>query len=230
MLNFFHLFNSMLFGSGFSGYMGWFHNFTCSFSFGVLVFVLLLLLYLIFNIDYFKNNSSEYQVGEFLCSMIPTAVLVTQMAPSLGLLYYYGLMNLDSSLTIKIAGHQWYWSYDYGCVENLEFDSYMKSSDQLVLGDLRLLDVDSRCVVPSDINTRFCTTSSDVIHSWAVPAFSVKLDGMSGIITTFCYNFPVLGLFYGQCSEICGVNHSFMPIVVECSLIEDFSEWVSSFM
>lgn len=104
------------------------------------------------------------------------------------------------------------------------FDSYIKSLDQLSEGDPRLLEVDNRCLVPCDFNLRFCITSSDVIHSWAIPSLSVKLDAISGILTTFCYNFPIVGVFYGQCSEICGVNHSFMPIVVESTLMENFKD------
>lgn len=107
----------------------------------------------------------------------------------------------------------------------LEFDSYIKTDDQLSLGDLRLLEVDNRCVLPVETNVRFCITSTDVIHSWAIPRLSVKLDAISGILTTLCYNFPILGIFYGQCSEICGANHSFMPIVLEVTLLENFKLW-----
>lgn len=205
--------------------MDWFHNFNCSLLFGVLLFVSVMFVYLIANNFYFKSKKIEYQMGEFLCSVLPTLILLMQMIPSLRLLYYYGLMNLDRNLTVKVVGHQWYWSYEYRDIPGLEFDSYMKSLDQLELGEPRLLEVDNRCVLPCDTNIRFCITSGDVIHSWAVPSMSIKLDAMSGILTTLTYNFPVLGVFYGQCSEICGANHSFMPIVLEVTLLDNFRMW-----
>nr|YP_003433930.1 cytochrome c oxidase subunit II [Syngamus trachea]ACX85178.1 cytochrome c oxidase subunit II [Syngamus trachea] len=209
----------------FSSYMDWFHGFNCSLLLGVLVFVVLLFIYLGFNNYYFKSKKIEYQFGELLCSIFPTLILLMQMVPSLSLLYYYGLMNLDSNLTVKVVGHQWYWSYDYSDIPGLEFDSYMKSLDQLSIGEPRLLEVDNRCVLPCDINIRFCITSADVIHSWALSTMSVKLDAMSGILSTLCYSFPLVGVFYGQCSEICGSNHSFMPIAVEVTLLDNFKSW-----
>lgn len=107
----------------------------------------------------------------------------------------------------------------------MEFDSYIKSLDQLDFGEPRLLEVDNRCVVPYDTNIRFCLTSADVIHSWALPTISIKLDAMRGILTTLSYNFPVLGVFYGQCSEICGANHSFIPVALEVTLLDNFKSW-----
>uniref|UniRef100_A0A0K0D1V3 cytochrome-c oxidase n=1 Tax=Angiostrongylus cantonensis TaxID=6313 RepID=A0A0K0D1V3_ANGCA len=109
----------------------------------------------------------------------------------------------------------------------LEFDSYIKSLDQLDLGEPRLLEVDNRCVLPEGINLRFCITSADVIHSWALPSMSLKLDAMRGILRILRYRFPNLGIFYGQCSEICGANHRFMPIAIEVTLLENFKDWCS---
>nr|YP_009391038.1 cytochrome c oxidase subunit II [Caenorhabditis virilis]ARV88303.1 cytochrome c oxidase subunit II [Caenorhabditis virilis] len=225
MNNFFQGYNLLFQNSLFSSYMDWFHSFNCSLLLGVLVFVTLLLVYLIFNKFYFKSKKIEYQFGELLCSVFPTLILLMQMVPSLSLLYYYGLMNLDSSLTVKVTGHQWYWSYEYSDIPGLEFDSYMKSLDQLNLGEPRLLEVDNRCVIPCDTNIHFCITSADVIHAWALSSLSIKLDAMSGILSTFCYSFPMVGVFYGQCSEICGANHSFMPIALEVTLMDNFKSW-----
>nr|YP_003667995.1 cytochrome c oxidase subunit II [Oesophagostomum quadrispinulatum]CAQ56172.1 cytochrome c oxidase subunit 2 [Oesophagostomum quadrispinulatum] len=225
MGNYFQGYNLNFSNSVFSSYMDWFHSFNCSLLLGVLVFVVLLFVYLIMNNFYFKSKKIEYQFGELLCSVFPTLILLMQMIPSLSLLYYYGLMNLDSNLTVKVTGHQWYWSYEFSDIPGLEFDSYMKSLDQLNLGEPRLLEVDNRCVVPCDTNIRFCITSADVIHSWALPTLSVKLDAMSGILSTLCYSFPMVGVFYGQCSEICGANHSFMPIAVEVTLLDNFKSW-----
>nr|UXK95587.1 cytochrome c oxidase subunit II [Macropostrongyloides woodi] len=225
MGNYFQGYNLNFSNSMFSSYMDWFHSFNCSLLLGVLVFVVLLFVYLMMNNFYFKSKKIEYQFGELLCSIFPTLILLMQMIPSLSLLYYYGLMNLDSNLTVKVTGHQWYWSYEFSDIPGLEFDSYMKSLDQLNLGEPRLLEVDNRCVVPCDTNIRFCITSADVIHSWALPTMSIKLDAMSGILSTLCYSFPVVGVFYGQCSEICGANHSFMPIAVEVTLLDNFKSW-----
>nr|YP_009019467.1 cytochrome c oxidase subunit 2 [Chabertia erschowi]AHA52597.1 cytochrome c oxidase subunit 2 [Chabertia erschowi] len=225
MGNYFQGYNLNFSNSVFSSYMDWFHSFNCSLLLGVLVFVVLLFFYLMTNNYYFKSKKIEYQFGELLCSVFPTLILLMQMIPSLSLLYYYGLMNLDSNLTVKVTGHQWYWSYEFSDIPGLEFDSYMKSLDQLNLGEPRLLEVDNRCVVPCDTNIRFCITSADVIHSWALPTLSIKLDAMSGILSTLCYSFPMVGVFYGQCSEICGANHSFMPIALEVTLLDNFKSW-----
>nr|ARV88375.1 cytochrome c oxidase subunit II [Caenorhabditis sp. 38 MB-2015] len=225
MNNFFQGYNLLFQNSLFASYMDWFHSFNCSLLLGVLIFVTLLFGYLIFSKFYFKSKKIEYQFGELLCSVFPTVILLMQMVPSLSLLYYYGLMNLDSNLTIKVTGHQWYWSYEYSDIPGLEFDSYMKSLDQLNLGEPRLLEVDNRCVIPCDTNIRFCITSADVIHAWALNSLSVKLDAMSGILSTLSYSFPMVGVFYGQCSEICGANHSFMPIALEVTLLDNFKSW-----
>nr|NP_579953.2 cytochrome c oxidase subunit II [Ancylostoma duodenale] len=225
MGNYFQGYNLNFSNSMFSSYMDWFHSFNCSLLLGVLVFVVMLFMYLMMNNFYFKSKKIEYQFGELLCSVFPTLIFLMQMVPSLSLLYYYGLMNLDSNLTIKVTGHQWYWSYEFSDIPGLEFDSYMKYLDQLELGEPRLGEVDNRCVVPCETNIRFCITSADVIHSWALPSMSVKLDAMSGILSTLCYSFPVVGVFYGQCSEICGANHSFMPIAIEVTLLDNFKSW-----
>lgn len=205
--------------------MDWFHRFNCRLLFGVLVFVIILFVYLIIRVFFFKGKKIEYQFGELLCRIFPTLILLIQIVPSLSLLYYYGLINLDSNLTVKVTGHQWYWSYEYRDIPGLEFDSYIKSLDQLEFGEPRLLEVDNRCVVPCDTNIRFCITSADVIHAWSLSTLSIKLDAISGVLRTISYSFPVVGVFYGQCSEICGANHSFIPIALEVTLIENFKNW-----
>lgn len=193
--------------------------------FGVLVFVTIMFFYLIINVFYFKRKKIEYQFGELLCRVFPTLILLLQIVPSLSLLYYYGLINLDRNLTVKVTGHQWYWSYEFSDIPGLEFDSYIKSLDQLELGEPRLLEVDNRCVVPCDVNIRFCITSADVIHAWALSTMSIKLDAIRGVLSTLSYSFPIVGIFYGQCSEICGANHRFMPIALEVTLLDNFKWW-----
>lgn len=209
----------------FASYVDWFHSFNYSLILGVIIFVSLILLFLMFRDFYFKSKKIEYQIGELMCRVFPTIILLIQIVPSLSLLYYYGLINLDRQLTVKVTGHQWYWSYEYGDVAGLEFDSYIKSLDQLEYGEYRLLEVDNRCVVPREVNLRFCISSADVIHSWALSSLSVKLDAMSGVLSILSYNFPVIGVYYGQCSEICGANHSFIPIVLEVTLFNSFKNW-----
>jgi cytochrome c oxidase subunit 2 len=147
------------------------------------------------------------------------------MLPSLGLLYFYGIMSLERQLSLKVVGHQWYWSYDYGDFSGLDFDSYIKSEDSFFLGDFRQLDVDNRCVLPVSCDVRFCVSSADVIHAWSLSGLCVKVDAISGIISVFYYNFPLVGVFFGQCSEICGANHSFIPVVLEVCLFGLFKDW-----
>jgi len=192
---------------------------------GVLFFVVSLFLFLLFGGGFFKRIKVEYQVGELLCRIFPRGILLIQIVPSLRLLYYYGLINTESQFSVKVVGHQWYWGYDYRDVSGLDFDSYMKSLDLLVLGDIRQLDVDNRCVVPCDLNIRFCVSSGDVIHAWSLNGLCVKIDAIRGVISVFFYSFPLVGVFYGQCSEICGANHSFMPVVLEVSLFSLFKVW-----
>lgn len=205
--------------------MDGFHNFNCCLIFGVIFFVFFLGVYQVFSFFFFKLDGVEYQLGELVCSVFPIFVLFLQMFPSLYLLYFLGLMDSCTDLSVKVVGHQWYWSYFYRDFDNLEFDSYFKTLDVLQEGELRLLDVDNRCVLPINTNICFCITSSDVIHSWAIFNMSIKLDAMRGILSTFFFSFPVVGLYFGQCSEICGANHSFMPIVLEVTLFSFFKNW-----
>jgi heme/copper-type cytochrome/quinol oxidase subunit 2 len=209
----------------FSSYMDWFHRFNSRLIIGVLLFVSSIFIYLIFSNYYFKSKKIEYQFGELLCSVFPTVILLVQIVPSLSLLYYYGLINIDSQVSVKVTGHQWYWRYEVGDIPGLGFDSYIKSLDQLNYGEPRLLEVDNRCVIPIDTNIRFCISSADVIHAWALSNLSIKLDAIRGILSILRYNFPVIGVFYGQCSEICGANHSFIPIALEVTLFDSFKSW-----
>lgn len=223
--NFFQGFNLFFGESVFSSLIDWFHGFNYSLLLGVLVFVIFLFFYLIRRSLFFKRAKVEYQWGELFCRIFPSFILLFQMVPSLGLLYFYGTMSIEREVSLKVIGHQWYWSYDYRDVAGLDFDSYMLSSDSLNVGDSRQLDVDRRCVLPFDVDVRFCVSSSDVIHAWALNGLSVKIDAMSGIISVFHYNFPLVGVFFGQCSEICGANHSFIPVVLEVSSFLGFKSW-----
>lgn len=135
----------------------------------------------------------------------------------------------NSFLRVKIRGHQWYWTYEICDFLGLEYDSYIKGLDYYILGDSKFLEVDNRLILPVNYYIHFILRSSDVIHSWALPRFFIKLDVLSGIITVFDFFFNLIGIFFGQCSEICGANHSFIPIVVELVLFDFFKFWVLNF-
>jgi cytochrome c oxidase subunit 2 len=137
-------------------------------------------------------------------------------------------------MTLKCIGNQWFWAYEYSDyvsgddVETVAFDSYMVPEDDLNPGELRLLEVDNRIILPSRTHIRVLVTAADVLHSWAVPALGVKMDACPGRLNQTSIFLNREGVFYGQCSEICGVNHGFMPIVVESVSLDKYVSWVLS--
>lgn len=169
-----------------------------------------------------RNHAS---IRELVWTLIPTFILLMIAIPSLELLYLMDLLTSISPVyTFKVIGHQWYWSYElFGLdfsksdmFEVLEFDSYMlPEADTKAISGLRLLEVDNVLILPTDVNIHLLVTSADVLHSWAVPSLGVKVDAVPGRINHICLFIKRAGTFYGQCSEICGVNHGFMPIKVE---------------
>nr|ARH54132.1 cytochrome c oxidase subunit 2 [Bradybatus kellneri] len=166
------------------------------------------------------------QMIEMIWTIIPAIILIMIALPSLRLLYILD-ENLNPMITIKAIGHQWYWSYEYSDYKNLEFDSYMIPTNELNKFNFRLLDVDNRMIIPFNCQIRMIITSADVIHSWAVPSLGIKIDGTPGRLNQTNFNVNRTGLFYGQCSEICGANHSFMPIVVESVSSKYFLKWIN---
>nr|YP_009590256.1 cytochrome c oxidase subunit II [Piranga erythrocephala]QBM10127.1 cytochrome c oxidase subunit II [Piranga erythrocephala]QBM10140.1 cytochrome c oxidase subunit II [Piranga erythrocephala] len=172
------------------------------------------------------SNTVNAQVIELIWTILPAMVLVMLALPSLRILYMMDEIN-EPDLTLKAIGHQWYWTYEYTDLKDLTFDSYMIPTADLPLGHFRLLEVDHRVVVPMNSTIRVIVTADDVLHSWAVPSLGVKTDAVPGRLnqTSFFASRP--GVFYGQCSEICGANHSFMPIVVESTPLADFENWSS---
>nr|AMW68075.1 cytochrome c oxidase subunit II [Podallea sp. YW-2016] len=167
----------------------------------------------------------EGQTIEIIWTILPAITLIFIALPSLRLLYL--LDEIDNpSITLKSIGHQWYWSYEYSDFLNVEFDSYMIPSNEMNLDSFRLLDVDNRTILPMNTQIRIIVTAADVLHSWTVPALGVKIDATPGRLnqTNFFINRP--GLFFGQCSEICGANHSFMPIVIESIPMNNFINWI----
>nr|YP_010584232.1 cytochrome c oxidase subunit II [Glossiphonia complanata]UPP55797.1 cytochrome c oxidase subunit II [Glossiphonia complanata]UZT67721.1 cytochrome c oxidase subunit II [Glossiphonia complanata] len=167
----------------------------------------------------------EAQEIETIWTILPAIVLIFLALPSIRLLYIMD-ESFNPYLTIKAIGHQWYWSYEYSDFTNIEFDSYMTPSNQLNMGDYRLLEVDNRLIMPSNLNIRMMLTAADVIHSWAVPSLGVKMDAIPGRLNQTMFTILLPGVYYGQCSEICGVNHSFMPIAVEAINHKDFISWL----
>nr|AAS67171.1 cytochrome oxidase subunit II [Sylvia nana] len=172
------------------------------------------------------SNTVNAQAIELIWTILPAAVLITLALPSLRILYLMDEIN-EPALTLKAIGHQWYWSYEYTDFKDLTFDSYMTPTTDLPLGHFRLLEVDHRVIVPANSTIRVIVTADDVLHSWAVPSLGVKTDAIPGRLNQTSFLANRSGIFYGQCSEICGANHSFMPIVVESVPLATFENWSS---
>nr|YP_009680463.1 cytochrome c oxidase subunit II [Sorex daphaenodon]QDG01358.1 cytochrome c oxidase subunit II [Sorex daphaenodon] len=175
------------------------------------------------------TNTMDAQAVETIWTILPAIILILIALPSLRILYMMDEIN-NPTLTVKTVGHQWYWSYEYTDYDELNFDSYMIPTTDLKPGDLRLLEVDNRAILPMEMTVRVLITSEDVLHSWAVPSLGLKTDAIPGRLnqTTLLATRP--GLYYGQCSEICGSNHSFMPIVLELVPLKVFEKWSSSML
>nr|BCO16519.1 cytochrome oxidase subunit 2 [Gehyra marginata] len=175
------------------------------------------------------TGTMDAQMVETVWTILPAIILILIALPSLRILY---LMDEVSNpyLTIKTIGHQWYWSYEYPEYEALMFDSYMTPTQELSPGSPRLLETDHHTVVPYNSPTRMLVSAEDVLHSWAVPALGIKADAIPGRLNQTTFTTPRPGLFYGQCSEICGSNHSFMPIVIESTALTSFETWSTTMM
>nr|AOY36091.1 cytochrome c oxidase subunit II [Indirana semipalmata] len=187
----------------------------------------MLVLYIIVSLmttKLYNTNTIDAQEIEMVWTTMPAIILIIIALPSLRILYLMDEVN-NPDLTIKAVGHQWYWSYEYSDLSDITFDSYMIPTKDLAKGSLRLLEVDNRMTTPISAMTRVIVTAEDVLHAWTVPSLGIKIDAIPGRLnqTWFLINHP--GLFYGQCSEICGANHSFMPIVVEALPPNYFLNW-----
>nr|AAC64103.1 cytochrome oxidase subunit II [Limnophyes minimus] len=196
----------------------------------ILIMITVLVAYLMSTL-FFNNLINRFllhgQMIEVIWTILPAFVLMFIAFPSLRLLYLLDEIN-NPSLTLKAIGHQWYWSYEYSDFSNIEFDSYMTPYNELKENSFRLLDVDTRIILPTNNQIRILVSAADVLHSWTVPSLGIKVDAIPGRLnqTNFLINRP--GLFYGQCSEICGANHSFMPIVIESIPTNYFIKWISN--
>nr|UAM92178.1 cytochrome c oxidase subunit II [Geosesarma faustum] len=191
----------------------------------IVTFVSYMMSTLFFN-SFINRYMLENQPIEIIWTSIPAFILIFIALPSLRLLYLLDEIS-NPSMTLKTIGHQWYWKYEYSDFLQMEFDSYMISFSEMKNSEFRLLDVDNRTILPMNTQIRMLISAADVIHSWTVPSLGIKVDAIPGRLnqTSFLINRP--GLFYGQCSEICGANHSFMPIVIESISINSFLNWIS---
>nr|YP_009227826.1 cytochrome c oxidase subunit II [Gynaephora qinghaiensis]AIC83208.1 cytochrome c oxidase subunit II [Gynaephora qinghaiensis] len=198
----------------------------------ILIMITILISYLMMNLLFNKFTNRfllESQMIELIWTILPTITLIFIALPSLRLLYLLDELN-NPLITLKSIGHQWYWSYEYSDFSNIEFDSYMiQPNNNMKLNNFRLLDVDNRIILPMNNQIRIMVTATDVIHSWTIPSLGVKIDANPGRLnqTNFFINRP--GIFYGQCSEICGTNHSFMPIMIESISIINFINWINNY-
>nr|AIG23295.1 cytochrome c oxidase subunit II [Neophascogale lorentzii] len=170
------------------------------------------------------TNTMDAQEIETIWTIMPAIILILIALPSLRILYMMDEI-LNPYLTVKAMGHQWYWSYEYTDYEDLSFDSYMVPTQDLTPGQLRLLEVDNRVVLPMELPIRMLISSEDVLHAWAIPSMGVKADAIPGRLNQTTLTSTRPGVYFGQCSEICGSNHSFMPIVLEVSTLKYFENW-----
>jgi cytochrome c oxidase subunit 2 len=171
------------------------------------------------------SRRTHNTVLEIAWTAIPVLILVVIAIPSFKLLYFMD-RAVNPEMTLKAVGHQWYWSYEYPDHGDFTFDAYMIADQDLQEGQLRLFDVDNRVVLPVETDVRLLTTATDVIHSWAVPALGVKMDAVPGKMNETWLRINRPGIFYGQCSELCGAYHGFMPVMIEAVSKEEFEAWV----
>jgi len=180
------------------------------------------------------NNVVHGTILEIVWTIIPCIILILIVIPSFALLYSMDEV-IDPVITLKVIGHQWYWSYEYtdtnaqnvfeGYGEK-EFDSYMVDTDELELGDHRLLEVDNQIILPIETHIRVIVTADDVLHCWAVPSLGIKIDAVPGRLSQVFLFIQREGVFYGQCSELCGINHGFMPIAIKAVTLDTFINWM----
>lgn len=198
-------------------------------AFGTSIFVLLLLLYVVVRFNRKANPTpakfSHNTLIEIVWTTVPVLIFIGIAIPSLRILYFMDKAP-EADMTLKVIGHQWYWEYEYPDHGGFKYDSIMVEDADLKPGEPRLLTVDNKVVVPVDTTIRVIISSVDVNHNWAVPAFGVKMDAIPGRVNETWFKALREGTFYGQCSELCGVRHGFMPIQVEVVSKQAFARWV----
>jgi len=195
----------------------------------ILLLITVLVGYIIISL-FFNKFTNRFllsgQTIEIIWTILPAIILLFIAFPSLRLLYLLDEIN-KPAITLKTIGHQWYWSYEYSDFKNIEFDSYIIPTKELEKNNFRLIDVDSRIILPVNSQIRVIVRAADVLHSWTVPSLGVKIDATPGRLNQTNIFINRSGLYYGQCSEICGTNHRFMPIVIESIPINKFIKWIN---
>jgi len=207
----------------------WFHDYMLlPIITAITVFVLFLLAYACIRFRASKNpvasTTSHNTTIEVIWTLVPCLILIVMAAPSFKVLYSQDEIP-KADVTIKAIGYQWYWGYEYPD-ENIVFDSYMVEDKDLKEGQPRLLAVDNEVVVPVNKVVKVMITANDVLHAWALPSFGVKRDAVPGRINETWFKADRTGTFYGQCSELCGIKHAFMPITVNVVSEEDYNNWL----
>ena len=210
------------------------HNLLVYIIFTIALVVVLLLGYAIYKFRASKNpvpaTFTHHTALEITWTVIPVLILVIILIPSMKILYVFDKIE-NPDMTIKVIGHQWYWSYEYPhdeAAKTISFDSYMIPTKDLKPGQLRLLDVDKPLVIPQGKTVRVLVTSQDVIHSFAVPSFGIKIDSIPGRTNETWMRVDRPGMYYGQCSELCGKDHGFMPIAVKVVPQTEYDAWYKS--
>ena len=206
-----------------------FHDELLVITFLIAVFVLGLLLYVIVRFHHARNpvptRTQHNTLIEILWTVVPIFILGAILLPSLKLMYYMDRVP-NAEMTIKVTAHQWYWSYEYPDQAGLTFDSNLIADKDLKPDQKRLLDVDNPLVVPVGTTIRVLVTGTDVIHSWFIPSFGVQEYAIIGRLNETWMQVEREGTYYGECNQICGVNHAFMPIEVKALSKPDFATWL----
>ncbi len=208
-----------------------FHDILLWICIGVTLFVMILMLFIFVKFNAKANptpSKTTHHTGlEVVWTIVPIVILIFIAVPSFRLLYL-GDVIPESDLTVKAIGNQWYWTYEYPDHDDFSFDSYMLTDEEAAAaGHPRLLGTDTHIVVPVNKTVRMIVTASDVIHSWAIPAFGVKIDAVPGKLNETWFKAEREGMYYGQCSELCGKDHGFMPIMVEVVSEEKYNAWIA---
>ena len=209
----------------------WFHNFLLVIISAIVGVVLILLAYVCVRYRAKRNpvpaNFSHNIAIEVVWTVIPVIILVVIAIPSFRILRL-AEKTPPAEMTIKVVGYQWYWTYNYPDHDNISFDSNYIVKANLKPGQKRLLEVDNRIIVPENTTIKFLITGGDVIHSFAIPSLGIKTDAVPGRVNETWTHIAEKGVYYGQCSELCGVNHGFMPIALQVVSKEDFTLWVKN--
>lgn len=212
--------------------IGAFHDFMLYIISGITVFVLVLLVYVVLRFNKKANPNPEKfshnVLIEVIWTVIPVVILIVIVIPSFKLLYFND-RTMEPEMTLKVTGYQWYWGYEYPDQDGISFLSYMIPDDEIDTskGEQRLLSTDTKVVLPVDTNIQILVTAADVLHSWAVPALGLKTDAVPGRLNETWVRITKPGVYYGQCSELCGKDHAFMPIEIHAVTKEEFESWVA---